>query len=69
MSECHFWWRSGDVQWCDMNGSECHCGGWDESCDLKTTHNPGRRSESLTGMRAKAANRQKSRRKRLKGAA
>ncbi|MCL6628743.1 MAG: hypothetical protein K6U00_03980 [Armatimonadetes bacterium] len=35
MSECHFWWRAGDTQWCDMQGNECHCHGWEESCDMK----------------------------------
>lgn len=35
MSECHFWWRAGETQWCDMIGEECHCSGWEESCDLK----------------------------------
>jgi hypothetical protein len=39
MSECHFWWRAGDTQWCDMQGNECHCHGWEESCDLKKEKN------------------------------
>ena len=39
MSECHFWWRAGDTQWCDMLGDACHCYGWDESCDLKKGKN------------------------------
>ena len=35
MSECRLWWRSGEVQWCDMMSKSCRCGGWDESCDMK----------------------------------
>lgn len=35
MSNCRFWWRTGDVQWCDMKGNGCRCGGWDECCDMK----------------------------------
>lgn len=35
MSECHFWWRAGDTQWCDMMGDACHCHGWEESCDMR----------------------------------
>lgn len=35
MSECRLWWRSGSVQWCDMMGKSCRCGGWDEGCDMK----------------------------------
>ena len=44
MSECHYWWRTGEVQWCDMKGDGCHCGGWDEYCDMKQS---GRRSLDL----------------------
>jgi len=36
MSECHFWWKAGKVQWCDMTGESCNCGGWEENCDMKT---------------------------------
>jgi len=35
MSECHFWWRAGHVEWCDMTGEACDCGGWEEQCDMK----------------------------------
>lgn len=35
MSECHFWWRAGEVQWCDMTGESCKCGGWEENCDMR----------------------------------
>jgi len=41
MSECHFWWRAGDTQWCDMQGNECHCHGWEESCDMKKAKEAG----------------------------
>lgn len=44
MSECHYWWRTGEVQWCDMKGDGCQCGGWDDYCDMKHT---GRRSLDL----------------------
>ena len=37
MSECHYWWRSGDVQWCDRKSDGCTCGGWEEGCDMKKT--------------------------------
>ena len=35
MSECNLWWKAGDVQWCDMMGDMCQCGGWDERCNMK----------------------------------
>lgn len=37
MSECSYWWRTGEVQWCDMKGDGCQCGGWDDYCDMKRT--------------------------------
>jgi len=39
MAECHFWWRAGDTQWCDMRGEACQCNGWEECCDLKKAKN------------------------------
>lgn len=65
MSECNFWWRTGDIQWCDMKEFECHCGGWDENCDLKLS---GRNMIARLQEQA-ATTQQKARRKRLKGAA
>ncbi len=41
MSECRFWWRAGDVEWCDMIGEACRCGGWDERCDMKLKDKQG----------------------------
>lgn len=42
MAECHFWWRAGETQWCDMVGNSCRCGGWEESCDLKSVSHRSR---------------------------
>jgi len=44
MSECNYWWRTGEVQWCDMKGDGCGCGGWDDYCDMKQS---GRRALDL----------------------
>ena len=35
MPECHFWWKAGDTQWCDMVGEACRCSGWDDCCDIE----------------------------------
>ncbi len=37
MSECQYWWREGAAQWCDMQGGDCACGGWEEGCDMRKT--------------------------------
>jgi len=35
LSQCDYWWFAGDVEWCDLRGGACKCGGWEESCVLK----------------------------------
>lgn len=35
MSQCNYWWRSGEVQWCDMKSDGCTCTGWEENCDMR----------------------------------
>ena len=70
MSECHFWWNTGEVQWCDMVGGECHCSGWDDCCDMKLNGRPVQNTESLADMQATLSNHNKAARQRkLKGAA
>lgn len=44
MSECHYWWRTGSVQWCDMKSDDCTCGGWEEHCDMRKS---GRRKMDI----------------------
>jgi hypothetical protein len=44
MSDCHYWWRAGEVQWCDMLGETCRCGGWDECCDIKIVDNQNKKT-------------------------
>ena len=44
MSECNYWWRTGDIQWCDMKGNDCTCAGWEEHCDMRKS---GRRKMDL----------------------
>ncbi|MBI2843400.1 MAG: hypothetical protein HYX78_08365 [Armatimonadetes bacterium] len=35
MAHCDYWWVAGRVEWCDLLGGNCRCGGWEESCTLK----------------------------------
>jgi hypothetical protein len=35
LAHCDYWWFAGGVEWCDLEGSNCHCGGWEDSCALK----------------------------------
>ena len=72
MSECHFWWNTGEVQWCDMVGGECHCSGWDDCCDMKLKGRPVTDPdvEQFADMQATLSNHHKAARQRkLKGAA
>ena len=44
MSECHFWWKAGEVQWCDMTGQCCDCEGWEEHCDMRAKKRKGEKA-------------------------
>ncbi|MDO8684792.1 MAG: hypothetical protein Q7N50_15115 [Armatimonadota bacterium] len=35
MAQCDYWWFAGNVEWCDLKGDSCKCGGWQDSCALK----------------------------------
>ncbi|MDO8585680.1 MAG: hypothetical protein Q7T82_01445 [Armatimonadota bacterium] len=35
MAQCDYWWFAGEVEWCDLRGDSCKCGGWHESCYLR----------------------------------
>ena len=52
MSECHFWWRAGDVQWCDMVGELCQCSGLDERCDMKRRESQAVKAKLLAKARS-----------------
>lgn len=47
MSACRFWWRAGEVGWCDMLSKACQCDGWDDCCDMKSSS--GSRKAKPTG--------------------
>ena len=35
MARCDYWWYAGNVEWCDLRGDSCRCGGWQEACAMK----------------------------------
>lgn len=46
MARCDYWWFAGGVEWCDMTGSNCRCGGGEESCLMK----PRKKKQSRVDM-------------------
>jgi hypothetical protein len=35
LAHCDYWWFAGSVEWCDLTGGSCRCGGWEEACEMK----------------------------------
>ena len=59
MSECNFWWRAGNTQWCDMIQKTCQCSGWDECCDMKAASRQDQKADSVIDIRPVIAGRRR----------
>jgi hypothetical protein len=51
LAQCDYWWFAGDVEWCDMRGDSCKCGGWENACAFNKQSNLAQESNEDTPSR------------------